>query len=113
MKKRFISKLLVLAMSVSLFSGVPQPVMAAGTDAATATINGTFVDASGQPLADKTVVLRERSSNTADSRITVTTDAQGKYSGEVPAGIYQVVGYPYDADLKEPILQMFVRWHRL
>lgn len=101
MKKRFISKLLVLAMSVSLFSGVPQPVMAAGTDAATATINGTFVDASGQPLADKTVVLRERSSNTADSRITVTTDAQGKYSGEVPAGIYQVVGYPYDADLKE------------
>lgn len=98
MKKRLLSKLLVLAMSVSLFSGVPQPVMAAGE---TATISGTLVNASGQPLADKTVVLRERSTNTAESRYTVTTDAEGKYTKEVPAGVYQVVGYPYAADLKE------------
>lgn len=101
MKKRLLSKLLVLAMTVSLFSGVPQPVMAAGADAATATISGTLVDAGGQPLAEKTVVLRERSSSAADSRYTVTTDAEGKYSKEVPAGVYQVVGYPYAADLKE------------
>ncbi len=101
MKKRLLSKLLALAMTVSLFSGVPQPVMAAGTDAATATISGTLFDAGGKPLADKTVVLRERSSSAVDSRITATTDAQGRYSEEVPAGVYQVVGYPYDADLKE------------
>lgn len=97
MKKRLLSKLLVLAMSVSLFSGVPQPVMAAGTDAGTATISGTLLDASGQPLADKTVVLRERNTNTAESRYTATTDAEGKYSKEVPAGVYQVRGYDNDA----------------
>lgn len=100
MKKRLLSKLLVLAMSVSLFSGVPQPVMAADGDA---TISGTLLDASGQPLADKTVVLRERNTNTAESRYTATTDAEGKYSKEVPAGVYQVVGYPYAADLKEAV----------
>lgn len=100
MKKRLLSKLLVLAMSVSLFSGVPQPVMAADGDA---TISGTLLDASGQPLADKTVVLRERSSSATESRYTATTDAQGKYSKEVPAGVYQVVGYPYAADLKAAV----------
>lgn len=92
MKKRLLSKLLVLAMSVSLFSGVPQPAMAADGDV---TISGTLLDASGQPLADKQVVLRERSKTDGTGRYTATTDAQGNYIAEVPKGVYQVLGFPF------------------
>lgn len=101
MRKKFISKLLVLAMSVSLFSGVPQPVLAEGPADGNAIISGTLLDAKGSPLASKTVTLRERSASEGSGRYTVTTDAKGKYSKEVPAGVYQVIGFPYAADLKE------------
>lgn len=101
MKKKFISKLLVFAMSVSLLSGVSQPALAEAAAGQNATISGTLLAADGTALANKTVTLRERSAKDGGSRYTVTTDAEGKYSKEVPAGIYQMVGYPYDADLKE------------
>ncbi len=104
MKKKFISKLLALAMSVSLLSGVSQPALAEaadGADAQNATISGTLLAADGTALANKTVTLRERSAKDGEGRYTVTTDAQGKYSKEVPAGVYQMIGYPYDAALKE------------
>ena len=96
MKKKFISKLLVLAMSVSLLSGVSQPVLAEAADSQNATISGTLLAADGTALAKKTITLRERSAKDGGGRYTVTTDAQGKYSKEVPAGVYQVVGIPYD-----------------
>ncbi len=102
MKKKFISKLLAYALSASMLFGVTQPVAAAeARDAATATISGTFVDADGAALADKTITLRERSAKDGGSRYTVTTDAEGKYHAEVPAGVYQMIGFPYAADLRE------------
>lgn len=101
MKKKLLSKLLVFAMTVSLFSGVSQPVMATGTDdaaGATTTISGTLYDADGNPLSNKTVTLRERSANVDDGsgRYTATTDSDGKYTASVPAGVYQVLGFPYE-----------------
>ena len=101
MKKKFISKLLVFAMSVSLLSGLSQPavVSAEGTSAGqNATISGTLLAADGTALADKTVTLRERSANDKSARYTVTTDAKGKYTASVPAGVYQVLGIPYAFD---------------
>ena len=79
-KKKFISKLLVFAMSVSLLSGVSQPALAEAADGQNATISGTLLAADGTALAGKTVTLRERSAKDGGSRYTVTTDAQGKYS---------------------------------
>ena len=102
MKKKFISKLLALAMSASLLSGIPYPVLAAAPkDTAMATISGTFVDANGAALAGKTVTLRDRSATDGGSRYTVITDAEGRYSSEIPSGVYQIIGYPYAAGLKE------------
>lgn len=98
MKKKFISKLLVFAMSVSLLSGVSQPVFADTAGGQNATISGTLLAADGTALADKTVTLRERSANDKSGRYTVTTDAEGKYTASVPAGVYQVLGIPYAFD---------------
>lgn len=104
MKKKLLSKLLVFAMTVSLFSGVSQPVvMAEGTgdaSGATATISGTLYDAEGNPLSGKTVTLRERSKNVDDGggRYTVTTNGEGKYTANVAEGIYQVLGFPFAYD---------------
>lgn len=97
MKKKFISKLLVFAMSVSLLSGVSQPALAEAVGQ-NATISGTLLAADGTALADKTVTLRERSAKDGGSRYTVTTDAEGKYTASVPAGVYQVLGMPYAFD---------------
>lgn len=103
MKKKFISKLLAVAMSVSLLSGLSQPAVVSAegmSDGQNATISGTLLAADGTALANKTITFRERSAKDGGSRYTVTTDAQGKYSKEVPAGVYQMVGYPYDSTLK-------------
>lgn len=101
MKKKFISKLLALAMSVSLLSGVSQPALAEaadGADAQNATISGTLLAADGTVVKNQKVVLRERSAKDKGSRYSVTTDEKGKYTASVPAGVYQVVGFPYAFD---------------
>lgn len=97
--KKFVSKLLALAMSASLLSGFSQPALAEA--AAAATISGTLCDAEGKTLAGKKVMLRERSAKDGGSRFTATTDADGRYMASVPAGVYQVIGIPYDFDAKE------------
>lgn len=91
MKKKFISKLLALAMSVSLLSGVSQPALAEaadGADAQNATISGTLLAADGTVVKNQKVVLRERSAKDKGSRYSVTTDEKGKYTASVPAGVY-------------------------
>lgn len=101
MKKKFISKLLVLAMSVSLLSGVSQPALAEASDGAAgqdATISGTLLAADGTVVKNQKVILRERNAKDKSGRYTVTTDEEGKYSASVPAGVYQVVGFPYAFD---------------
>lgn len=103
MRKKLISKLLAVAMSASLLSGLSQPAVVSAeglSDGQNATISGTLLAADGTALANKTITFRERSAKDGGSRYTVTTDAQGKYSKEVPAGVYQMVGYPYDSTLK-------------
>lgn len=98
MKKKFISKLLVLAMSVSLLSGVSQPALAEAAGSQNATISGTLLAADGTVVKNQKVVLRERSAKDKSGRYSVTTDGEGKYTASVPAGVYQVVGFPYAFD---------------
>lgn len=97
--KKFVSRVLVFAMSASLLSGIPRPALAEA--AAPATISGTLCDADGKALAGKKVTLRERSAKDGGGRFTATTDADGRYTASVPAGVYQVIGLPYDFDAKE------------
>ncbi len=99
MKKKFISKLLVLAMSVSMLSGVSQPVFAEAakeTGGENATISGTLLAADGTALADKTVTLRERSAQDADIQNDIFwRDTEGNIIYSQGGGIFEFDGTYY------------------
>ncbi len=98
MRKKFISKLLVLAMSVSLFSSVPQPVLAEGPTEDSATISGTLLDKDGKPVKGKnvaTVTVRDRGAQGTELQ-TINVNEDGTYTATVTKGhSYQIIGLPY------------------